>query len=87
MRPISRRSNSASGPSGCAGGGEDLPLGLDHLELAGVRPGGFELAVEGDGLAGVEAALEVLAAEPHGLDGVDALANGDLEDLPAAAFE
>jgi hypothetical protein len=56
---------------------EDLEGGLDHLEarraggcverVAGARA--FELAVEGDGLAGLELVFEVSAVEPHALYG------------------
>ena len=61
------------------GAGEDLEGGLDHLEaraaggrvegIAGARA--FELAVEGDLLAGVEFVLEVGAVEPHALYGFE----------------
>ena len=60
---------------------------MDELEFAGVRAGGFELAVEGDGLAGEELALQVGSAEPHGFDGVGALAYGDFKEGAGGGVE
>ncbi len=63
-----------------AWGGQELELGLDHLEAACGGAGGFELAVEGDHGSEREAVLEIGAVEPHALDGGGALADGHLEE-------
>ncbi len=47
----------------------------------------LDLAVERDGLAGVEAALQIAAIEPHAFHGQITLADGHFEDGHAAGAE
>ena len=82
MRPTSSRRVSASSRVV----GQQLELRLDHFEVAGGARG-LDLAVDGDGLAGVEFAVQIGAVEPDALQGVAALADGELEDRGAAGAE
>ena len=75
-----------SGVEGVVGVTEDFDLGLDDLELAGVAVG-FHLAVGGEGLSGMEAALKVGAIEPEALNGGAAGAEGEFEDGDGAGAE
>ena len=59
--------------------GQHLELRLNHFEVAG-GAGGLDLAVDGDGLAGLELAVEIGAVEPDALERAAALADGELED-------
>ena len=65
------------GVVGCVG--QNLELRLDHFEVAGGARG-LDLAVDRDGLAGVELAVEIGGVEPDALHGAAALAEGELEE-------
>ena len=69
-----------------AGVGQQLQLRLNHLQVAGGARG-LDLAVDGDGLPGVEFALEIGGVEPDALERMAALADGQFEDRHAAGAE
>jgi hypothetical protein len=69
-----------------AGVGQQFPLRLDHLEIAGGARG-LDFAVDGDGLAGVKFAVEVGSVKPEALERLAALAYGQLEDGHAAGTQ
>ncbi len=74
--------------------GEDFEGGLDELELGGAGRGvegvagaaAFELAVEGEALAGVELVFEVGAMEPEAFDGFEDEAGGGGEEALHGLF-
>lgn len=61
-------------------------MGLHHLQST-ARAGGFDLAIEGEHLAGMELAFEPGAVEPEALHGGDALTDGHFKEGHAAGAE